>query len=93
MKKLKFIITIRYKIPLFLLVGPFSKRWGGGLENFGEKLKFLGFFQLRSLLLPKNVILEAVCSASQSLIINESYFLFKYQFIKVMIGLVTRTTK
>ena len=52
-KKTSFIITIRYKIPTFSSVGPFFKEEGGGLENFGQKLKFLGFFQLR---LPLNPI-------------------------------------
>ena len=33
---------------LFSSVGPFFEEWGGGLENFGQKLKFFGFFQLRS---------------------------------------------
>ena len=47
-KKLNFIFTIRYEIPTFLSVGPFFKEGGGGLENFGQKLKFLGFIQLRS---------------------------------------------
>ena len=47
-KKLNFIITIRYEIPTFSSVGPFFEEGGGGLENFGQKLKFLGFFQLRS---------------------------------------------
>ena len=37
-KKPNFIITIRYEIPMFSLLAPFSKR--GGLENFGQKLKF-----------------------------------------------------
>ena len=45
---MNFIITIRYEIPMFLLVGPFFEEGGGGLENFGQKLKFYGFFQLRS---------------------------------------------
>ena len=35
---------IRYKIPMFSSVGPFFEEGGGGLENFGQKLKFLGFF-------------------------------------------------
>ena len=49
MEKPNFIITIRYEIPTFSSVGPFFKEGGGGgLENFGQKLKFLGFFQLRS---------------------------------------------
>ena len=49
MKKLNFIITIRYEIPTFSSVGPFFKEGGGGdLENLGQKLKFWGFFQLRS---------------------------------------------
>ena len=43
-KKLNFIITIRYEIPTFLLVGPLFKEERGGLENFGQKLKILGFF-------------------------------------------------
>ena len=48
-KKPNFIITIRYEILMFLSVGPFFEEGGGGgLENFGHKLKFLGFFQLRS---------------------------------------------
>ena len=34
---------------MFSSVGPFFKEGGGGdLENFGQKLKFWGFFQLRS---------------------------------------------
>ena len=40
----------------FLRLGPFSKRGGGGLENFGQKLKFLGFFQLRSPLYSLNFV-------------------------------------
>ena len=40
LKKTNFTITLRYEIPTFLLIGPFSKRGGGGLENFGQKLKF-----------------------------------------------------
>ena len=47
MKKPNFIITIRYEIPTFTSVGPFFEEGGGGLENFGHKLKFWGFFQLR----------------------------------------------
>ena len=39
-KKPNFIITIRYEIPTFSSVGPFSKRGGRGLENFSQKLKF-----------------------------------------------------
>ena len=38
-KKLNFIITIRYEIPTFSSVGPFFEEGGGGLENFGQKLK------------------------------------------------------
>ena len=37
---MNFIITIRYKILTFLLVGPLFKEGIGGLENFGQKLKF-----------------------------------------------------
>ena len=48
LKKPNFIITIRYEIPTFSSVGPFFKEGGGGRENFGQKLKFFGFFQLRS---------------------------------------------
>ena len=40
LKKTNFIITIRYEIPTFSLVGPFFKEGGGGPENFGWKLKF-----------------------------------------------------
>ena len=40
LKKLNFIITIRYEIPTFSLVGPFFKEGGGALENSGQKLKF-----------------------------------------------------
>ena len=32
----------------FSSVGPFFEEGGGALEKFGQKLKFLGFFQLRS---------------------------------------------
>ena len=32
----------------FRRYGQNSSRGGGGLENFGKKLKFWGFFQLRS---------------------------------------------
>ena len=39
-KKPNFIITIRYEIPTFLSVVLFFKEGGGGLENFGQKLKF-----------------------------------------------------
>ena len=39
LKKPNFIITIRYEIPTFSLVGPFTRR-GRGLENIGQKLKF-----------------------------------------------------
>ena len=39
-KKPNFIITIRYEIPTFSSVGPFFEEGGGGLENFGQKLKF-----------------------------------------------------
>ena len=45
-KKPNFIITIRYEIPTFSLVGPFFEEGGGGLGNFGQKLKFLGFFSI-----------------------------------------------
>ena len=38
-KKTNFIITIRYEIPTFSSVEPFSKRGGWGLENFGQNLK------------------------------------------------------
>ena len=48
LKKPNFIITIRYEILMFSLVGPFFKEVGGGLENLGQKLKFLGFFKLSS---------------------------------------------
>ena len=48
LKKPNFIINIRYEILTFSSVGPFFEEGGGGLENFGQKLKFLGFFQLRS---------------------------------------------
>ena len=34
------LITIGYEIPMFRWNGPFSKRGGRGLENFGQKLKF-----------------------------------------------------
>ena len=49
LKSVRFInmITIRYKILTFSSVGPFFKEGGGGTENFDQKLKFLGFFQLR----------------------------------------------
>ena len=47
-KKTNFIITIRYEILTFSSVGPFFEEGGGGLENLGQKLKFKGFFQLRS---------------------------------------------
>ena len=47
MKK-KTLFTIRYEIPTFSSVGPFFEEGGRGLENFGQKLKFWGFFQLRS---------------------------------------------
>ena len=46
-EKPNFIITIRYEIPTFSSVGPFFEEGGGGLENFGQKLRFLGIFQLR----------------------------------------------
>ena len=39
---------VSYEIPTFSLVRPFFEEGGGGLENFGQKLKFWGFFQLRS---------------------------------------------
>ena len=39
-KKPNFIITIRYEIPTFSSVWPFSKRGGGGPENFSQKLIF-----------------------------------------------------
>ena len=48
MKKPNFTVTIRDEIPMFLLVEPFFEEGGGGQENFGQKLKFFGFFQLRS---------------------------------------------
>ena len=44
LKKLNFIITIRYKILTFSSVGPLSEEGGGGLENFGQKLKLFRFF-------------------------------------------------
>ena len=44
LKKPNFIITIRYEILTFLSVGPFFKEGGGGLENFGQKLKYREFF-------------------------------------------------
>ena len=47
-KKTNFIITIRYQIPTFSPEGPFFEEGGWGHENFSQKLKFLGFFQLRS---------------------------------------------
>ena len=47
MKKKNFIITNRYEIPTFPSVGPFFEEGGGGLENFGQKLKFLGFFSIK----------------------------------------------
>ena len=40
LKKNNIIIAIRYKIMTFSSVGPFFKEGGGGLENFGQKLKF-----------------------------------------------------
>ena len=40
LKKLYFIITIRYEIPTFSSIGPFFDEGGGGLENFGKKLTF-----------------------------------------------------
>ena len=40
------IITIRYEIPTFSSVGPFFEEGGGDLENFGQKLKFIGFFSI-----------------------------------------------
>ena len=40
---------------MFSSVGPFFEKGGGGQENFGQKLKFLGFFQLRSPLMLPNV--------------------------------------
>ena len=39
-EKTELMVTFRYKIPMFLLVGPFFKEGGGGLEIFGQKLKF-----------------------------------------------------
>ena len=45
-EKTNFIISNRSKIPTFSSVGPFFKEGGGGLENFGKKLKFLGFLDL-----------------------------------------------
>ena len=56
-------ITIRYKILTFSLVEPFFKEGGGGLENFGQKLKFKGFFQLKSplSLLNENKFLNPIC--------------------------------
>ena len=40
LKKLNFIITIKYKIMTFLSVGHFFGGGEGGLEEFGQKLKF-----------------------------------------------------
>ena len=42
---MKFIITIRYKIPMFSSVGPFFEEGGGGPENFGQKLIFWEIFK------------------------------------------------
>ena len=47
LKKPNFIITIRYEIQMFSSIWPSFWRGGGGPENFGQKLKFWGFFQLR----------------------------------------------
>ena len=44
LKKLNFIITIRYKIIMFSSVGPFFEEGGRGPENFGQKLNFSDFF-------------------------------------------------
>ena len=44
---------MKYELPMFLLVRPFFEEEGDGLEYFGQKLKFLGIFQLRSPLMNK----------------------------------------
>ena len=45
-KKPNFIITIRYEIPTFSSVGPFSKRGGRGSRKFWPEAEILGFFSI-----------------------------------------------
>ena len=43
-KKPNFIITIRYEIPTFSLVGPFFQRGGRGTIKFRPEAEILGIF-------------------------------------------------
>ena len=43
-KKMNFIITIRYRIPTFLLVGPFFEEGGSGSGKFRTEAEILRFF-------------------------------------------------
>ena len=42
----KMVQLLTYTTLTFLLVGPFFEEGGRGLENFGQKLKILGFFSI-----------------------------------------------
>ena len=44
LKKLNFIITIRYEIPTFSLVGPFFEEGGRGSRKFWPDVEILGIF-------------------------------------------------
>ena len=47
LKKMNFIITFRYEIPMFSSVGPFFEEGGRGSRKFRPEAE-LGFVQLRS---------------------------------------------
>ena len=45
-KKPNFIITIRYKIPTFVSVGPFFEEGGRGSRKFRREAEILGIFSI-----------------------------------------------
>ena len=46
LKKLNFIIPIRYEIPTFSLVGPFFEEGGRGSRKFRPEAEILGIFSI-----------------------------------------------
>ena len=47
MKKPNFIITIRYEIPMFSLVGPFFKEGGRGSIKFRPEVEIFRIFSIK----------------------------------------------
>ena len=45
-EKPNFIITIRYKIPTFSLIGPFFEEGGRGSRKFWQEAEILGIFSI-----------------------------------------------